>query len=70
MAGPNPPSGEACRTVIVFGRAVSNTIASLLREPTLLIIIAGVLAAIAWNLATWYAGLPSSSTRAFTAGLS
>jgi inorganic phosphate transporter, PiT family len=56
-------------TVIVFGSAVSNTIASLLREPTLLIIIAGLLAAIAWNLATWYAGLPSSSTHAFIGGL-
>jgi PiT family inorganic phosphate transporter len=56
-------------TVVFFGSAVSNTIASLLKEPTVTIIIAGLLGAIAWNLATWYAGLPSSSTHAFIGGL-
>ncbi len=56
-------------TVVFFGSAVSNTIASLLRQPTVVIIIAGLLGAIAWNLATWYAGLPSSSTHAFIGGL-
>lgn len=56
-------------TVAVFGGAVSNTIASLLAEPTVVVIIAGLLGAIAWNLVTWYVGLPSSSTHAFVGGL-
>ncbi len=56
-------------TVVFFGSAVSNTIATLLHRPTLLSVIAGLLGAIAWNLATWYLGLPSSSTHAFVGGL-
>lgn len=56
-------------TVVYFGSAVSNTIATLLTHPTVLIIIAGLAGAICWNLATWYAGLPSSSTHAFVGGL-
>jgi PiT family inorganic phosphate transporter len=56
-------------TVEVFGSAVSNTIASLLRDPTVLIILAGLTGGIAWNLVTWYWGLPSSSTHAFIGGL-
>jgi PiT family inorganic phosphate transporter len=56
-------------TVTVFGGAVSNTIASLLPHPGLVIIMSGLLGAIAWNLLTWYRGLPSSSTHAFVGGL-
>jgi PiT family inorganic phosphate transporter len=56
-------------TVVVFGSAVSNTIASLLRQPTVPILVAGLLGAIAWNLITWYWGLPSSSTHALIGGL-
>ena len=56
-------------TVVVFGSAVSNTIASLLREPTVLILLAGLVGGIAWNLTTWYWGLPSSSTHALIGGL-
>src|ERR671933_85905 len=56
-------------TVVFFGSAVSNTIAKLLPPPTAVIIIAGLVGAIAWNLLTWYAGLPSSSTHAFVGGL-
>lgn len=56
-------------TVVFFGSAVSNTIARLLIDPTLGVIIAGLAGAIAWNLLTWYAGLPSSSTHAFVGGL-
>ena len=56
-------------TVVFFGSAVSNTIAKLLPQPTTVIIIAGLVGAIAWNLVTWYAGLPSSSTHAFVGGL-
>jgi PiT family inorganic phosphate transporter len=56
-------------TVVFFGSAVSNQIAKLLVAPTVLIIIAALLGAIAWNLVTWYFGLPSSSTHAFVGGL-
>jgi PiT family inorganic phosphate transporter len=56
-------------TVIFFGSAVSNTIAKLLPHPTVVVIIAALVGAIAWNLITWYAGLPSSSTHAFVGGL-
>jgi PiT family inorganic phosphate transporter len=56
-------------TVVVFGSAVSNTIASLLKDPTVSIILAGLVGGIAWNLITWYGGLPSSSTHAFIGGL-
>ena len=56
-------------TVVVFGSAVSNTIASLLRQPTVPILVAGLVGAIAWNLITWYGGLPSSSTHALIGGL-
>ncbi|GAA2696838.1 inorganic phosphate transporter [Actinoplanes palleronii] len=37
--------------------------------PSLGIIFAGVLGAIAWNLVTWYFGLPSSSSHALFGGL-
>jgi PiT family inorganic phosphate transporter len=56
-------------TVIFFGSAVSNTIAKLLAQPTVVVIIAALLGATVWNLVTWYAGLPSSSTHAFVGGL-
>jgi len=59
----------ALLTVLVFGSAVSNTVASLLRQPTVPILVAGLLAAIVWNLVTWYGGLPSSSTHALIGGL-
>jgi len=56
-------------TVVFFGARVSNTIASLLAQPTVVVIIAALLGATVWNLITWYAGLPSSSTHALVGGL-
>ena len=56
-------------TVTVFGSAVSNTIASLLLDPTLPVLVAGLAGGTAWNLITWYWGLPSSSTHALIGGL-
>lgn len=35
----------------------------------LVIVLAGLIGAIAWNLATWYVGLPSSSSHALIGGL-
>ena len=61
-------------TVIFFQARVSNTIAKILAtkpagEIGLVIVIAALLGAIAWNLFTWYLGLPSSSTHALIGGL-
>ncbi len=38
-------------------------------EVTTTIVFAGLIGAIAWNLATWYAGLPSSSSHALIGGV-
>jgi PiT family inorganic phosphate transporter len=57
-------------TVFVFGGKVSNTIGKLLAfKVGLTVIIAALVGAIAWNLLTWYLGLPSSSTHALIGGL-
>jgi PiT family inorganic phosphate transporter len=52
--------------------AVASTIAKGVVDPsviTLNIVFAGLLGAIAWNLATWYWGLPSSSSHALIGGV-
>src|SRR5688572_1812029 len=36
---------------------------------TLLVVFAGLIGAIAWNLVTWYFGLPSSSSHALIGGI-
>ena len=57
-------------TVAFFQAKVSNTIASTLAiKPGLVVVMAALLGAIAWNLTTWYLGLPSSSTHALIGGL-
>jgi PiT family inorganic phosphate transporter len=56
-------------TVVFLGSTVSNTIARLVVDPTLVVIMSGLIGAIVWNLATWYYGLPSSSTHAFVGSL-
>ena len=57
-------------TVAFFQAKVSNTIASTLAiKPGLVVVMAALLGAIAWNLITWYRGLPSSSTHALIGGL-
>src|SRR6478672_3541055 len=57
--------------VVVFGTAVAKTIggdmvniAVIPSEDRLYVLLAGVLGAIAWNLITWYFGLPTSSSHA------
>ncbi|SDY08397.1 inorganic phosphate transporter, PiT family [Micromonospora pattaloongensis] len=57
-----------------FGAEVAKTVGSgLVKLPTgsasLGIVFAGVIGAIAWNLITWYFGLPSSSSHALIGGL-
>jgi inorganic phosphate transporter, PiT family len=52
--------------------AVAATIASGIVDPqlvTLEIVFAGLIGAIAWNLLTWYFGLPSSSSHALIGGV-
>jgi PiT family inorganic phosphate transporter len=57
-------------TVAFFQAKVSNTIASTLAiKPGMVVVMAALLGAIFWNVATWYLGLPSSSTHALIGGL-
>lgn len=56
---------------LIFGTAVATTIGSGMIDvntvtPT--VVLAGVLGAIAWNMITWYFGLPSSSSHALIGG--
>jgi PiT family inorganic phosphate transporter len=56
----------------LFGVAVAKTVGSELIEPsaiTINAVIAGVVAAILWNLLTWLLGMPSSSSHALLGGL-
>src|SRR3989440_4497371 len=58
-------------TVVFFQAKVSNTIGKIVAfKAGLVVIIAALLGAIAWNLITWYLGLPSSSTHALVGALS
>ena len=55
-----------------FFFAVAATIASGIVNPdaiTLKVVLAGLVGAIAWNLITWYLGLPSSSSHALIGGV-
>jgi inorganic phosphate transporter, PiT family len=58
----------------LVGTAVAKTISSGLIDNTVLVVTSGILvcallAAILWNLATWWFGLPSSSSHALIGGL-
>lgn len=55
-----------------FGVSVAKTIGKGVVQPTVVneqVILCGLLGAIAWNLITWYMGLPSSSSHALIGGL-
>jgi PiT family inorganic phosphate transporter len=57
--------------LFLFGTAVAKTMGKGLIHIDLVdpqVILAGLLGAIAWNLITWYAGLPSSSSHALMGG--
>jgi PiT family inorganic phosphate transporter len=57
--------------VFLFGTAVAKSIASGIVNPSIVdanVVLAGLLGAITWNLITWYAGLPSSSSHALIGG--
>jgi inorganic phosphate transporter, PiT family len=56
----------------LFGVAVAKTIGAEVVEPhtiTLAVIYAALLAAIVWNLITWFFGIPSSSSHALFGGI-
>ncbi len=56
---------------LVFGTAVASTVGKGMIDITAVtpsVVLAGVLGAITWNLATWYLGLPSSSSHALIGG--
>ena len=56
-----------------LGTKVAKTVFSVLEPPSgehaLVVVLAALLGAITWNLATWYLGLPSSSSHALIGGL-
>jgi len=60
---------------LLGGTAVANTIGKFITlddvaaVPALLIVLCGLLGAIAWNLFTWWRGIPSSSSHALVGGL-
>jgi inorganic phosphate transporter, PiT family len=60
----------------LLGQEVAHTVSDVIQftgtlDPThaLVVVLAGLLGAIAWNLITWYFGLPSSSSHALIGGL-
>ncbi len=56
-----------------LGQQVARTVSETITPPSgvdgLIVVLAGLLGAIAWNLMTWYVGLPSSSSHALIGGL-
>jgi len=57
---------------LIFKTHVAGTIAKGIVEPHVLsigVVFAGLIGAIAWNLATYYLGLPSSSSHALVGGI-
>jgi inorganic phosphate transporter, PiT family len=56
-----------------LGQEVASTVSDVITPPAdnhgLVVVMAGLLGAIAWNLLTWYYGLPSSSSHALIGGL-
>ncbi len=57
----------------LLGQEVAQTVSEVIQPPEgvngLLVVLAGLLGAITWNLITWYFGLPSSSSHALIGGL-
>src|ERR1700710_3051283 len=55
-----------------LGQRVAETVSEVIVPPSgregLVVVLAGLLGAITWNLVTWYFGLPSSSTHALIGG--
>src|SRR5438309_731350 len=57
---------------LVFGLSVANTIGTGVIEPEIVdayVVLGALVGAIAWNIITWYYGIPSSSSHALIGGL-
>ena len=57
---------------LIFGTAVAATIAKDVVDPAIFdnrVIFAGLVGAIAWDVITWYVGLPTSSSHALVGGM-
>lgn len=56
--------------VFGFELKVANTVSKIVKtdQITMIVIIAGLVAAITWNLLTWYYGIPSSSSHTLMGG--
>jgi inorganic phosphate transporter, PiT family len=57
---------------LIFGTNVASTIAKGVVQPdmfTLSVVFAGLIGAIAWDVITWYFGLPTSSSHALIGGM-
>src|SRR5918999_2871896 len=72
--GPALALATACILIgpLLFGSAVAQTIAGIVDvepEATVRVVTAALAAALLWNVATWYRGLPSSSSHALVGGL-
>jgi PiT family inorganic phosphate transporter len=72
--GPAITLAAVCNLVgpLLLGAAVADTIATIVQVPasqTVAVIGAALTAAVAWNLVTWWRGLPSSSSHALVGGL-
>ena len=56
-----------------LGQQIATTVSDVITPPVgshgLVVVIAGLIGAITWNLTTWYVGLPSSSSHALIGGL-
>jgi PiT family inorganic phosphate transporter len=56
-----------------LGQKVAKTVSDVIETPAgttgLIVVMAGLLGAITWNLITWYFGIPSSSSHALIGGL-
>ena len=57
----------------LLGQEVAHTVSDTISPPAgdhgLVVVLAGLIGAIVWNLITWYFGLPSSSSHALIGGL-
>src|SRR5438477_8309948 len=57
---------------VVFGLSVANTIGTGVIHPEIVdqhVILGALVGAIAWNIITWYYGIPSSSSHALIGGI-
>src|SRR4029450_5278677 len=72
--GPAIALAAACNLLgpLLLGAPVADTIAGIVQvtaAQTMVVVGAALTAAVAWNLVTWWRGLPSSSSHALVGGL-